>query len=133
MGVLGQLVAQPLRDEDLPRRVREMLLGTDHVGDLHVVVVDDVGEVVQARPVGALDDVVLLGDQSTSIVAADVVDELAGALARHLQAHAALAALAPRNGRGRRRSRPSSGGCRARNRFAFSAAVALGLSSSGVA
>ncbi len=40
VGVLGQCVAQALGDEDLPRRIREVLFGPDHVRNPHRVVVD---------------------------------------------------------------------------------------------
>ena len=46
VGVLRQLVAQGLGDEHLPRRVGEVLLGADHVGDLEIVIVDHAGQVV---------------------------------------------------------------------------------------
>ena len=76
MGVLGQFVAERLGDEDLPRGVGEVLLGADDVGYLHRVVVNDAGQMVEARPVGALDDVVLLlGPIELDISANEVGDD----------------------------------------------------------
>jgi hypothetical protein len=37
-------------------RVRQVLLGADHVGDLEILIVDHVGQVIDERPVGTLDD-----------------------------------------------------------------------------
>ena len=37
-----------------------MLLGADHVRDLEILVIDHVRQVIEARAVGALDDVILL-------------------------------------------------------------------------
>jgi hypothetical protein len=85
--VLGQRVAQRLGDEDLPRGVRQVLLGADDVGDAEGVVVDDAGQVVQEATVGALDGVVgLLGPLELDISADDVADHqrpLAGDLQLH--------------------------------------------------
>ena len=47
-----QRVAQRLEDQELREGVRQMLLGADDVGDLHLGVVDDAGEVVERRAVG---------------------------------------------------------------------------------
>ena len=60
VSVFRQRIAETLSNEDLPRRVRQMLLGADDVADLHVVVIHDIGQVVEARAVGTLNDVVLL-------------------------------------------------------------------------
>ena len=56
---LGPLVAERIADKDLSRRVGEMLLGADDVGDLEVLVVHDSRQMVEACPIGPLDDVVL--------------------------------------------------------------------------
>ena len=93
VGELRQLVAQLLEHEHLPRRVREVLLGADHVRDLHVVVVDDRRQVVQARAVGPLDDMVLLAGPVDADFAADQIVEHELAFARHQQPHDALAAF----------------------------------------
>ena len=55
VGERRQRRAQGLEDQELRERVREVLLGTDDVGDLHLDVVDDAGEVVERRAVGADD------------------------------------------------------------------------------
>ena len=52
MGEGGQGGAQGLEDQELREGVGEVLLGADHVGDLHRDVVDHAGEVVQRRAVG---------------------------------------------------------------------------------
>jgi len=71
VGEARQLGAEPLVDPDLARRVRQVLLGPDHVADPHLDVVDDAGEVVKAAPVGALDHVVgLAGDREDGLMAA---------------------------------------------------------------
>ena len=51
-----QLGAQGLEDQELREGVGEVLLGPDDVGDLHLDVVDDAGEVVERRAVGPDDD-----------------------------------------------------------------------------
>ena len=91
--VLGQCVAESLGDEDLSRRVRQVLDRPDHVGDLEVVVVDHAGQVIQARPVRPLDHVVLFAGPGELDVAADLIVEAALAFARHLQAHHGLPAF----------------------------------------
>ena len=48
----GSVGAEGLEDQELRERVREVLVGPDDVGDLHLDVVDDAGEVVQRRAVG---------------------------------------------------------------------------------
>ena len=68
-----------------------MLFGADHVRDLHVVIVDHAGQVVQARAVGPLDDVVLLAGPIELDLAADQVVDDQLALAGHLQPHDGLA------------------------------------------
>ena len=45
-------MAERLEDEDLRERVRQVLLGADDVGDPHLGVVDDRGEVVERLPAG---------------------------------------------------------------------------------
>ena len=51
-----QLGAQGLEDQELREGVGQVLLGADDVGDLHLDVVDDAGEVVERHPVGPDDD-----------------------------------------------------------------------------
>ena len=49
---LGSGVPEGLEDQELRERVRQVLLGADDVGDLHLGVVDDAGEVVERGAVG---------------------------------------------------------------------------------
>src|SRR5205823_3731654 len=60
MGILRLRIPEPAQNENLPRRVRQVLLRPDDMRDLHVEVIDHAGQVVQTCPVGALDNVVLL-------------------------------------------------------------------------
>src|SRR6202030_2575965 len=94
MGILGQWVAERLSDEDLPRRVREMLLGADDVRDFEVKVIDHARQMIEAGAVGPLDDVILLAGPIEFDVAADMIvdDELS--LARHLEPHDSLSPFA---------------------------------------
>ena len=82
-----QVVAEAAGDEDLPRRVREVLHRADHVRDPEVVVVDRARQVVEATAVGALHDVVLLERPLERHRPPHEVVERARAVARHLQAH----------------------------------------------
>ncbi len=93
MRELRQPVAQAFEDEDLSRCVREMLDRANHVRDLEVVIVDCAREMIEARAVRALHDVVLLVGPIERDVAADQVVEAALTLARHLESHHALAPL----------------------------------------
>src|SRR4051794_21601788 len=69
-----------------------MLLGADDERDLHLMVVGDRGQVIQAIAIRTLNDVVLLAGPFDSHFAADEIlqDELP--LARHQQANDALSA-----------------------------------------
>jgi hypothetical protein len=109
MRELRQLVAEPLHDENLPRRVRQVLDRADHVRDSEVVVVDGARKVIETRAVGALHDVVLLVGPIERDVAANEVVEAALTFARHLEPHDALAALGLEAlGVGGRRREPSA-------------------------
>ena len=58
-GQVGEARHRPperLVEQDLPRRVRQMVLAPHHVADLHQRIVDDDGEVVGGEAVGAEDD-----------------------------------------------------------------------------
>ena len=80
-----------------------MLDRANHVRDLEVVIVDGARQVIQARAVGALHDVVLLVGPIERDVAADEVVKPALAVARHLEADDTLATFgfeAPRVGVG---------------------------------
>jgi hypothetical protein len=62
VGVERHLGAERLQDVDLARRVVDVVVAADDVGDAHVPVVDHDAEVVGRRAVGAGDDqVVQLG------------------------------------------------------------------------
>ena len=106
MGVERPRIAERFENEDLPRRVREMLLGADDVRDLEIVIVDHVGQVVEARAVGPLDDVVLLAGPIELDPAADQVVEHERALAAASSAARRPAGLRPRSGPDRRAFRP---------------------------
>ena len=64
-----------------------MFFGADDVGDLEIVVVHHVGQVIEAGAVGPLDDVVLLAGPIDLDAAADQVVDHHRALAGHLQPH----------------------------------------------
>ena len=99
----GHVVAESLVDEDLARGVGQVVVAADDVGDAHVGVVADHGEVVGGRAVGAHDDHVVHDVGGEGHVAVDGVVELDGAvLERHLQApHVRLAGLDAAGGLGR--------------------------------
>ena len=71
-----RLVAERPEQQDVLRRVREVVLAADDVGDLHRGVVDDDREVVERRAVGADDDEVAaeVRDVDLDPAADDVVD-----------------------------------------------------------
>src|SRR5690606_11819191 len=75
-----------LEKQDLLRRVRQVILAANHMGDLHVVIVRDDGEVIDGRSVRARDhhvvDVLMVDGDG----AADQVVEL-GAARRDLETH----------------------------------------------
>src|SRR5438128_339558 len=70
-----------------------MLLRPDYVGDLHIMVVHDVGQVVETGAVGALDNVILLRGPLHFHRSADKVVELASPGARHFETHDSLTSL----------------------------------------
>ena len=70
-----------------------MLFGPDHVSDLKIMVVDRAGEVVEARAVGPLDDVVLFVGPIELDPAADQIFDDQLALPGHLQPDDRLSAL----------------------------------------
>ena len=71
VGEHRQRVAERLVAEDLLRRVREVVVAADHVGDLHRDVVHDHAEVVGRRAVGAHEDPVVELARSKRHVAVD--------------------------------------------------------------
>ena len=108
--VAGKLVAEAVGDEDLARRVRQVLLRADHVRDREVVVVDRAGEVIEMRAVHPLDDVVLLERPIEGDRTPHQIVEAAGPLARHLQPDdggAPLALVPRRAGVGLRHPAPA--------------------------
>ena len=52
---LWQRHAERLEEEDVLRRIGEVILAADHVGDPHIRVVHDHGEVVERRTIRAKD------------------------------------------------------------------------------
>jgi hypothetical protein len=69
-------IAERAEQEDVLRRVREMVLAPDHVADAHRRIVDDDREVVERRAVGPDDDeVAAQGTRVDLDVAADDVVE----------------------------------------------------------
>jgi hypothetical protein len=79
--------AQSFEDEDLARRVGQVLLGADDVGDRHLDVVDDARQVIEAGAVGALDHMVGLRRPLAIDRAAHQIVDAADAVARHLEPH----------------------------------------------
>ena len=95
-----------LEHEQLLGRVGEVVLAADDVRDVRVEVVDGDREVVEDAAVGARDDRVVEVDVRERRVAADDVVHDGRALVGHAQAHRALALVARRETRGRRRAAP---------------------------
>src|SRR6056297_390187 len=62
-----------------------MLLGANHMTDLHCMVIDDAGQVIQATAIGTLDHVILLARPLHADFASHGVLNHALSLARHLQ------------------------------------------------
>jgi hypothetical protein len=96
MGELRRGEAERLIEQQLPRRVRDVILAADHMRDLHQRIVDDHGEVVLRAAVGADDDGIAdyLGVENH--LAADEIVELDLDVVRHLEADdRPLAALDP--------------------------------------
>ena len=124
VGVARRLVAERLQHEQLLRRVGEVVVTADHVGDPHLGVVDGDGEVVEDRAVAAGDDEVVVAAVGKADRAVDeVVDDglarrrarAVGSRRRVLRRLTAVAAagavLAPSRPR-----RPSRWRCRGRRR-----------------
>ena len=99
MGVDRPRIAEGFQHEHLPRRVRQVLLGANHVRDLQLVIVDHVGQVIKARAVGALHDVILLAGPIELDPAAHHVVQDERPLLRHLQPHDRLTAFASNRAR----------------------------------
>ena len=77
VGEPGHLVAERLEQQDVLRRVREVVLAPDDVADLHRRVVDDHREVVQRRPVAANDHEVTadVGGVDLDLAADEVLED----------------------------------------------------------
>ena len=75
-----------LVQQNLPRRVRDVILAADHVRHLHQRIVDDDGEVVGGRAVGADDDGIADDVGVKADVAADGVGEHDVAVVGHAEA-----------------------------------------------
>ena len=80
-------VGQRLSDENLARRVRKVLDRANHMRDPKIVVIDHACQVIQARSVGPLHDVVLLLVPIELANAANRVGEDAFAFPGDLQPH----------------------------------------------
>ena len=53
MGIGWRRDAQGAKDVDLPRRIIEMVIPADHMGDGHVYVIDHHREIIGRRPIYA--------------------------------------------------------------------------------
>ena len=96
MGILGERIAERLGNENLPRRVRQMLLGPDDVRDLEIEIIDHAGQMIEASAVGPLDDVILLAGPVEFNVAADMVVQIAAFPSRGIFSRTTPAAPRPR-------------------------------------
>ncbi len=70
VGVDRRLGAERLEDIDLPRRIVDMVVAADNVGNLHLQIVDDDGEIVGRRAVRACDHEIVelgIGDDDTAL------------------------------------------------------------------
>src|SRR5262249_49523975 len=94
MGVLRKRISQALCDEDLPMRVRQLLIRADDMRDLHIEVVNHAGVVVEYSAVSTLDHMVLLTRPLYDHIATNVIVEPARAFTCHLEADRPFAALA---------------------------------------
>ena len=93
VSIRWQLVTERLGNEDLPRRVRQMLFGPNHMGDCQVVIVDHIGQMIEAGAIGPLNHrigFVLPGKFDPS---ADEIFDHASPLAGHFDSHDRLPAL----------------------------------------
>ena len=81
-------------NENLPRRVGQMLFGTNHVRDFEVIIVDNGCQVVQARSVGTLDNMILFPRPIEHNFATDQIIKNQTVVARHLESHDRLTAVA---------------------------------------
>ena len=55
MRELWERDAERLEEEDVLRRIGEVVFTTNHVGDPHICVIHDHGEVVERTPIGTQD------------------------------------------------------------------------------
>ena len=56
MGELWEWDAERLEEEDVLRRIGEVVLTADHMGDSHICVIHHHGEVIERTPIGTQDD-----------------------------------------------------------------------------
>ena len=87
MGIGRQFITQRLSNKNLPRRIREMFDRSNHMGDFKILIVNHVGKMIQACPVGALDDMILLFGPVKFHWASNQVHKLTLTFSRHFQTH----------------------------------------------
>lgn len=86
MGEHWNVVAKRFVDEDLARGVREVVVATDNMRDVHECIVADHGEVIGGRAIGAHQDHVVHHVCRETHVAIDRIVEFDRAvIERHLQ------------------------------------------------
>ena len=85
-------MAESLVHENLPRRVREVIVASDDVGDLHVGIVDHGGEIVGGSAVAAHQHEVIHGAGREDRLAAHRVvnDDVASVLGHRQTPHVGL-------------------------------------------
>ena len=79
--------AQRLVELNLPRRVGQMVVAADDMGDRHVDVVDDDAKIIRRRAVGAGDDQIVELTVVEDDIALDQVFDHGRALARRAEAN----------------------------------------------
>ncbi len=82
MGELRRLPAEGSVEQDLLRSIADVIAPARHEGDVHLVVVDGRGQVVERVAVGSHQDEVLLGGVGRLDGAEDLVDEVGAPLTR---------------------------------------------------
>ena len=87
VSVLGKLVSETLCDEDLPRRIGEMFFSTDDMSDFQFRIIHDAGQMVEASPIGFLDDHVLFKSPFEFDITSNQIRDETGAFARHFETY----------------------------------------------
>ena len=87
MRIFGPCDPQCVHNMDLPRRVVEMVIAAYHMGDLHLVVIDDDGEVVSRHTIRAHDDQVIELGIIEDHFTADLIAYTNLATGRRLETH----------------------------------------------